>query len=62
MAIDMDSPTQDQDDKVRRFLESFFTAEPVEDEPSIVTPTMVKMTTISTESSSGKLNIVGYVA
>ena len=54
MAIDMDSPTQDQDDKVRRFsIESFFTAEP-EDEPSIETPTMVKMTTISTESSSGK--------
>jgi len=49
--VDVDSPTQD--DRVRRFsLESYFTAEPVEDE-RIETPAMVKMT-ISTESSSGK--------
>ena len=57
MDMEVDSPTQD--DRGRRFsLESYFTAEPVEDEPSIKTPEMVKMTTISTENSSGKHNCV----
>ena len=59
MVLDMvDSSTQD--DRGRRFsLESYFTAEPVEDgQPSIETPEMVKMTTISTENSSGKHNCV----
>ena len=50
--VDVDSPTQD--DRGRRFsLDSYFTAEPVEDE----TLEMVKMTT-STENSSGKYNLL----
>ena len=52
----VDSSTQD--DRGRRFsLESYFTAEPVEDgQPSIETPEMVKMTTIN--GSSGKHNLL----
>ena len=51
--VDMDSPTQD--DRGRRFsLDSYFTADgPVENEPSIETPEMVKMTIVS-NGSSGK--------
>ena len=56
MVTDMvDSPTQD--DRDRRFsFESFFTAEPVEDDPSIETPAMIK-TTIS-NGTSGKNNLL----
>ena len=58
MVMDMDdSPTQD--DRGRRFsLESYFTAELVEDEPSIEieTPEMVKMTI--SDGSSGKHNLL----
>ena len=45
-----DSPTQDD--------ESYFTAEPAEDEPTIETPAMVKMTI--SNGSSGKHNCVRY--